>query len=74
MEVKLVHTFDETETDKIKRILRVDEAFSLLWDVVHDDIRSYFKYLENPTKEDAEKLLEKIRDNINESGLLELYN
>jgi len=74
MKLKIIHEIEEDDSDKAKRLLCTDDAFSLLWDIVNTDIRQYFKYSENPTKEDAEKVLEKIRVDIYESRLLEYYN
>jgi len=73
MKVKIIHELNEEDSDKAKRLMCTDDAFSLLWDIVNTDIRSYFKYNHNPSKEEAEKVLDKIRDNIHESGLLDLY-
>lgn len=73
MKTKIIHELEEDEGNVARRILSVDKAFGLLWDIANDDIRNYFKYKEEPTKEDAEELLEKIRGDIYESGLLDLY-
>jgi len=74
MKIKIIHEIEEDDSDKAKRLLCTDDAFSLLWDIVNTDIRDYFKYSEDPTLEDAEKVLDKIRENIYESRLLEYFN
>ena len=74
MKIKIIHEIEEDDSDKAKRLLCTDDAFSLLWDIVNTDIRDYFKYSEDPTLENAEKVLDKIRENIYESRLLEYFN
>jgi len=57
----------ESET-RFKRAVRADEAFSLLWDI-DNECRNCLKY----GTENASDVLEKIRDMINETDLMDLY-
>jgi hypothetical protein len=57
----------EAET-AFKRAIRADEVFSILWDI-DQECRGCLKY----NVENASDVLEKIRDMINETDLMDLY-
>ena len=62
-------TIEEEDIEKAERLLRTDEAFSLLWDI-DKKLRGYLKY---GTEKTAEEIMEEIREMINEDLILNLY-
>lgn len=74
METEIIFkTVDEIDdNDKVKRLVFCDDAFSLLYDI-KEKIRNYSKH-EEWTNEKANNVLIKIREDIEESGLLQMYN
>jgi len=71
MSIKIIHKFEEHGDESAKRLLASDDAFHALHNV-HKTIRDYLKYREG-SKEEAENLLKTINQEIDESGLLDLY-
>ena len=71
MKLKITHELEEMDSDIAKRILFKDEAFGLLWDL-EQAMRDYFKY-GIKSKKNAELLMERMRKEIGESGLLDYY-
>jgi hypothetical protein len=68
--MRITLNLDENEEqDKAKRLLYCDDAFSLIWNI--DQLcRNDLKYGSKKTKDE---ILEEIRNEINETNLLELF-
>ena len=68
---------NEEDVDKAKRLLETDNAFGLLWDL-DQHCRNIIKYESTCGSRKGDKArnkaLEEIRDIINDSHLLDLYN
>jgi len=62
-------TLEESDLNKAQRLLSCDEAFSLLYDI-DQKLRGYLKY---ETKLTRDEIMEEVREDINESNLLDLY-
>ena len=71
MKTKIIHELEEMDSDIAKRILFKDEAFGLLWDL-DQAMREYFKHGLR-SKKNAELLMERMRREIGESGLMDFY-
>jgi len=67
-------TIQTRDSLKAERLLKVDEVFSLLWEV-NERIRRFYKYEDGQvTGETSDTVLKEIERAIQENNLLNLYN
>lgn len=64
-------TIQEDDIDRAKRLVRCDDAFSLIWNL-DAKMRGWMKYGVEDGKK-YEDLLEELREDIYETNLLELW-